>query len=417
VGVRGFALTPMFKNIYYGWWIVFSCFLISLYVGSITFFGFTAFFEPLVKEFGWSYTQISLGASLRGLEMGIFAFPIGFLVDRYGSRKLIFSGVIASGFGLILLSFTQSLAMFYGSILLLGLGAGGCTIVVTMSAVANWFDKNVGKAFGIMASGFGASGLIVPIIVWLIEVYQWRATLMILGLGMWILGIPLSFVIRNKPVRFDGLADGKGADKAVPPDEIWNKKVDIPFREVLKKKSFLYLNFVEAVRMMTVSAVVTHIMPYLSSLGVSRTTAGLVAAAIPLSSIIGRLGFGWLGDILPKRYVMALAFSLMGVGTMILCFLQMKWMIFPFLLIFPPSFGGTMVLRGAILREYFGKESFGKMIGMVMTSASVGGIIGPTLAGWVFDSVGSYLFAWIFFSGLVGLATILVLRIKPIPTS
>jgi MFS family permease len=69
------------------------------------------------------------------------------------------------------------------------------------------------------------------------------------------------------------------------------------------------------------------------------------------------------------------------------------------------------------LREYFGKESFGKMIGMVMSSASIGGIIGPTLAGWVFDSVGSYLFAWIFFSGLVGLATILVLRIKPIPTS
>jgi len=241
--------------------------------------------------------------------------------------------------------------------------------------------------------------------------------LMILGLGMWILGIPLSFVIRNKPVRFDGLADGKGADKAVPQDEIRNKKVDMPFREVLKKKSFLYLNFVEAVRMMTVSAVVTHIMPYLSSLGVSRTTAGLVAAAIPLSSIIGRLGFGWLGDIFTKRYVMALAFSLMGVGTMILCLLQLKWMIFPFLLIFPPSFGGTMVLRGAILREYFGKESFGKMIGMVMTSASVGGIIGPTLAGWVFDSVGSYLFAWIFFSGLVGLATILVLRIKPIPTS
>ncbi len=91
--------------------------------------------------------------------MGIFALPIDFLVDRYGSRKLIFSGVFASGLGLILLSFTQSLAMFYGSILLLGLEAGGCTIIVTMSAVAIWFDKNIGKAFGVISSGFGAASL------------------------------------------------------------------------------------------------------------------------------------------------------------------------------------------------------------------------------------------------------------------
>jgi len=407
----------MFRNIYYGWWVVVSCFLISLYVGSITFFGFTAFFEPLVKEFGWSYTQVSLGASLRGLEMGIFAFPIGFLVDRYGSRKLIFSGVIASGLGLILLSFTQSLAMFYGSILLLGLGAGGCTIVVTMSAVATWFDKNVGKAFGVMSSGFGASGLLVPVIVWLIAAYQWRSALMILGLGMWIIGIPLSCVVRNKALPYMESSEGRTVKKNLLPDDLRNRKAEMPFREVIRNPSFLYLNFVEAIRMMIVAAVVTHIMPYLGSIGVSRTTAGLVAAAVPLASNIGRIGLGWLGDIWAKRYVMAMGFSLMGAGTILLCFLQMTWMIFPFLLVFPPSFGGTMVLRGAILREYFGKESFGKMIGMVMSSASVGGIIGPTLAGWIFDSRGSYLLAWIIFSGFAALSIILVLRIKPLSTS
>ena len=407
----------MFRNIYYGWWVVVSCFLISLYVGSITFFGFTAFFEPLVKEFGWSYTQVSLGASLRGLEMGIFALPIGFLVDRYGSRKLIISGVIASGLGLILLSFTQSLAMFYGSILLLGLGAGGCTIVVTLSAVATWFDKNVGKAFGVMSSGFGASGLLVPVIVWLIAAYQWRSALMILGLGMWIIGIPLSCVVRNKALPHIASSEGRTVEKNLLQEDLLNEKADMPFREVIRNPSFLYLNFVEAIRMLIVSAVVTHIMPYLASIGVSRTRAGLVAAAVPLASNIGRIGLGWLGDIWAKRYVMAMGFILMGAGTILLCFLQITWMIFPFLLVFPPSFGGTMVLRGSILREYFGKESFGKMIGMVMSSASVGGIIGPTLAGWIFDSRGSYLLAWIIFSGFAALAIVLVLRIKPLPAS
>jgi MFS family permease len=402
----------MIKKIFYGWWIVLACFIIGLYVAGITFYGFTAFFDPLIKEFGWSYTQVSFAASLRGMEMGLFAPLIGFLVDRLGSRKVILSGVITVCLGLFLLSFTRSLFMFYGAFLLLAFGAGGCTSVVTMSVVANWFDKNVGKAMGVMASGFGASGLIIPIIVWLIEAYNWRPTLMILGLGALVVGIPLSFVIRNKPEQYGYIPDGK-----LTPEPSLQKKIRPPqnglsFREVLKNRAFLLLNFTEAIRMMAVSTVITHIMPYLSSVGMSRSKAGLVAAAIPLFSIIGRLFLGWLGDIIEKRYVLALAFGLMGAGLLVFCYVRVEWVIFPFLLLFPPSFGGTMVLRGAILREYFGTGSFGKMLGIVMGTASIGGIIGPTLAGWVFDSVGSYHFIWIAFSGCTVLAILLVLRIK-----
>jgi MFS family permease len=147
--------------------------------------------------------------------------------------------------------------------------------------------------------------------------------------------------------------------------------------------------------------------------GISRSKAGLVAAAIPLFSIIGRVALGWLGDVFEKRYAMALAFGFMSAGMLVFCYVQVEWIIFLFLLLFPPSFGGTMVLRGAILREYFGRDSLGKMLGIVMGSASIGGIIGPTLAGWVFDSMGSYHFIWIAFSALTATAIMLVLRIKP----
>jgi len=150
---------------FYGWWIVIACSLIGFYVAGVVFYGFTAFFEPIREEFGWSYTQISFAASIRGLEMGIFAPFIGFLVDRFGSRKLLLWGTITVGSGLILLSQTHSLAMFYGSFLFIAFGAGGCASVVTMAAVANWFHKKVGIALGLMASGIGASGLMIPPIV------------------------------------------------------------------------------------------------------------------------------------------------------------------------------------------------------------------------------------------------------------
>lgn len=403
----------MIRKIFYGWWIVLACFLTNLYVSSIVFFGFTAFLDPLVKEFGWSYTQVSFAASLRGLEMGILAPLVGFLADRFGSRKLIFSGVIIVGFGLILLSLTRSLTMFYGSFILLAFGAGGCTSVVTMTAVANWFKKNVGIAFAVMASGFGASGLIVPLIVRLIDGYDWRTALIILGLGMWALGIPLSFVIRNKPEQYGYLPDGKLADGRISEHEIQHEKVEISFKEALKKRSFLYLNLAEVMRFMVLTAVVLHIMPYLGSMGISRPTAGLVAAAIPLFSIIGRFGFGWLGDVFDKRYVIAVTFGFMGMGMLAFSHMQSKWAIYLFLFLFSPGFGGGAVLRGAVLREYFGRDSFGKMIGILMGFASIGGIIGPTLAGWVFDTLGSYDFIWLVFAGCMSLGIILALRIKP----
>ena len=92
--------------------------------------------------------------------------------------------------------------MFYGAFIIISFGAGGCTSVVTMTVVANWFHRNVGKAIGIMASGFGFSGLVVPVIVWLVDVYHWRNAVFILGIGMWILGIPLSFIVRHSPERY-----------------------------------------------------------------------------------------------------------------------------------------------------------------------------------------------------------------------
>jgi len=402
----------MLKRIFYGWWVVFACFGISFYVGGATFYGFTAFFEPLVREFGWSYAQVSLAASLRGLEMGIFAPLVGLLVDRYGSRKIAFSGTLFVGLGLVMLSLTRSLTMFYGSFLLIAFGAGGCVSVVTMTVVANWFRRRIGIALGVMMSGFGASGLLIPVIVRLIALYGWRSTLIMLGLGMWTIGLPLSLVIRNTPEEYGCLPDGE-----LPKDQSSNLQfqaadAELTLREVIRKRSYIFLNVAEAIRMLALAAVVTHVMPYLSSVGMARTSAGLVAAAIPLCSIMGRFGFGWLADFFEKRYVLSAAYLIMGVGLLAFCDAKATWAILLFLVFFSSGSGGTIILRGAILREYFGRRSLGKMLGVIMGFASLGGIIGPTVAGWAFDAMGSYEFIWFIFCGLVGLTVALILKIK-----
>jgi MFS family permease len=408
----------MFNKIYYGWWIVIACFFINLYIGGIVFFGFTAFFDPIRQDLGWSYTQISFAASLRGLEMGILAPISGFLVYRFGSRKLMLYGTVAIGLGLIFLGLTQSLSMFYGAFLLIAFGAGGCATTVTMTAVANWFHRNLGIALGAMMSGWGASGLIVPLVIRLIDAFSWRIALIILGLGMFIVGIPLSFIIRNNPQKHDYLPDGKSSTNPLPTTGTQNSEAETGFKDALRKKSFLYLAMAEIIRLTAVSAIVTHIMPYLGTMDIPRSTAGIVAACIPVFSIPGRLFFGWLGDVFDKRYVTSGAFCFLGLGILALCYVQVPFAVLFFLLLFAPGFGGISTLRGSIVREYFGRESFSRLMGILMGSSAIGGVLGPTLAGWVFDAQGSYQIIWFIYCGLIACAIYLIFNIKkysPLP--
>jgi MFS family permease len=399
-------------GMFYGWWIVFACFFIAFYVGGACFFGFTAFFEPIAEEFGWSYTQVSIAFSLRGLEMGILAPIVGFLVDRFGSRKLAFSGILIVGLSLILLGLTTSLVMFYGASVLLALGTSGCATTVLVTAVAQWFRRNVGKAMGIVVCGFGAAGALIPLIVWLIDLYQWRTTLIILGFGGWALGIPLSFVIRHKPEKYGYFPDGETTAGSTARDTDRGGEEEGDFGEALKSGNFWKIGVAEATRIMIITAVVTHIMPYLSSIGMSRSSAAFVTTSIPLLSIIGRFGFGWLGDILDKRHILAGVYSLLGLGTLALSYIHVRWLILPFLLFFPLGFGGGVSLRGAIVREYFGRASFGRLIGIIMGMAAIGGVIGPSAAGWTFDNWGSYHGIWLAFAGTTAIATVLLLWLK-----
>ena len=398
------------RGIFYGWWIVSACFLIAFYVGGAVSYGFTAFFEPIAEEFGWSYTQISIAASLRGLEAGILAPIVGFLVDRFGSRRLVFCGTLTIGFGLILLSQTSSLTMFYGAFVVLGLGSSGCGGTVLMTAVANWFRKNVGKAFGVMSSGIGAGGILVLLIVWLIDLYEWRTTLIIVGLGMWTLGIPLSFLVRHSPEQYGYLPNGETSAEQISTLE--SQDGEVGFKEAVTSRAFWHITIAQTIRMMAVMAVITHVMPYLSSIGMSRSSAALVASSIPLLSIIGRLGFGWLSDIFDKRHVMAGSYTLGVAGLLAFSYVQVTWLIFPFLILFPLSWGG-MVLRGAIVREHFGIVSFGRIMGMMTGIGAIGMVTGPPIAGWTYDTLGSYHAIWLVFAGSTAIAVILILTVKP----
>jgi len=400
------------RRIFYGWWVVGACFFISLYAGGVIFYGFTAIFEPLVDEFGWSYAQISLAASLRGLEAGLLAPLAGMLVDHWGPRRLLFSGVIIVSLGLILLSRTTSLGMFYGAFVLLGTGMSTCSATVLMTAVANWFRKKISIAMGIMICGYGISGLLVPVIVNLVDMYEWRTTIAILAIGLLAVCLPLSLVVRHKPEQYGYQPDGEAENTVVLNNSLTQAETaeaDIGTRQALKSRTFWHIALALLCQVTILSTVVTHVMPYLSSIDIPRAKSSLIAMAIPLASIGGRLGLGRLGDRLDKTRVMAVAFAMMCGGLICFAFASSEatWLLVLFLILFGIGYGGNNTLRGSAIREFFGRRNFGAIHGLVVGITMLGGITGPPLAGWVFDKWGSYQPIWFVFTGLAVAAILL----------
>jgi MFS family permease len=410
------------SRVFYGWWIVGASCVVAVYTGGAVVYGFTAIFEPIANELGWSYTQISLAASLRGLEIGILAPFTGVLADRWGTRRLIFGGAAVIALGLVLLSHTTSLAMFYGAYLLIAIGNSGCGTNVLMTAVANWFRKKVGIASGIAVSGFGLAGLLIPVTVRLIEIYNWRIAMTILAMGILGIILPLSLLFRHKPEQYGLWPDGEVEGAAIlgnvsaPPRTI---EVSVGAKQALRTSTFWHIALAFTCHTMVSMAVVTHVMPYLGSIGVARSTSSLVATAVPLTSIGGRLGLGWLGDRIDRRKVAAIAFGMIVFGT--LCFGSVStvgaWMLVPFVIFFGIGYGGTNVMRTSTVREFFGRANFGSVLGVVIGINMIGNIVGPPLAGWVFDTRGSYQAIWFVFAGLGVAALISMLRIHPVSSS
>jgi MFS transporter, OFA family, oxalate/formate antiporter len=405
--VHQIKITP---KIFYGWWIVAACSIIAIVSGGIVIYSFTAFFDPIIAEFGWSYAAVSLAVSFRGVETGFMAPILGFFVDRWGPRWILFSGSIFAGLGLILLSRINTLPQFYGAFIVVGISMSCSGVGVSTPVVNNWFRRNLGKATGILCAGFAMGGLLVPVVFKLIESFGWREALVILGFACLIICIPLSFVVRHKPESYGYLPDGNpvvqpvatAPDIKAPESAKGYAEVNIGTGQALKSRTFWHLTLAYALQYLVIAAVLTHIMPFLNTVQVPRSTASLFAGAIPIVSIFGRLAAGWLSDKYSRKKVAVGSFAGVCIGTLLFDYTTSAtlWPLILAVIFFSLSYGSANTLRSVMTREYFGRSRFATIFGFMLGVLCLGSILGPFLAGWTFDVWKSYHYAWIIFTSV-----------------
>jgi len=398
---------------FYGWYIVAAITVIGIIVGGTTYYGFTAMVDPIAATMGWGYTQIALAMTLRGVESGVMNPIMGAVADRWPAKRLVFLGIIILGIGLLILSQVNSLSMFYVSFLVIGLGGSLGMQVVPAVVIARWFRRNTGKAFGIMAAGIGSGGFLVPVVTMMVDTYGWRPFLIGLAISVLVIGLPLSFVFRNRPEDYGTLPDGKLQDDLDDSRSMQTEDVSMGVKEALKTRAFWSIGIAFMLQTAGGSAVLLHIMPYLESVEIERSTASMVAMFLPIISIPSLLAFGWLSDIYRRNYIITATMLLSSVGLFLLSIIDGSsfGLIAGFVIVYGAGFGAQMSLRPPIMREYFGSKKFGAFFGLGSIFITIGAISTPPLAGWVFDTRGVYDPIWLVLSGVCMLGAILILTL------
>ncbi|RLI03624.1 hypothetical protein DRO31_01315 [Candidatus Bathyarchaeota archaeon] len=389
------------KGIFYGYWILLGTVLLHFLDSGLYFYGFSVFYTPIKLEYAWSAAAISGAISFSRLEGGIEGPVVGYLIERYGARKILALGVLITGLGYMLMLYVDSVWMLYlvyGGVLSIGYNMGFTHSLTTL--LNNWFVKRRARVMSLYAIAAGLGGaIIVPLLSKSIMLYGWKTTAIYSGLAFWIVGIPATLIFRNYPEDMGLLPDGV-PDVELDSDTIvaLEDEPKLTTREALQSGVFRRLLLAESLRTFLLASIVLHEIPHLVNIGIDEVTAAGILGLMISISIPGRLIFGFLGDYFEKRKLLAVTMILQGIGVLIFAYASSIVHVYAFVVIYGLTYGGCIPLLMAFRGDLFGRKKFAQMSGIMSPFRTIGNVIGPVFAGYLFDLTGSYKIAFITFT-------------------
>jgi MFS family permease len=359
-------------------YIVATAFLSLFAIVGFAYYGLPFFYDFMVKDYGWSRTIVTSGNAVGKLIVGpLFGFIAGWLIDRYGPRRLMISGSLMMGVALIGLGFSSSLGMFYLFYVFNALGYvfGGplpCQVLIS-----RWFDKNRGKAMGIAYLGIGVGGALVPLIsAGLEKQFGWHLALCSLGILIIVVSLPLSYFLKES------------SSKSIKKE---SAETMTPIRDILKNPNFYLLAFGSMCAIGSVGGIGQHLKLYLRHLNYSQLEAAHVMSFVLISSIAGRVLMGWLADLLNRKYVMILIYLLVALAIPLLMIHEFPGRIYLFALIFGLGLGGDYMIIPLMAGDLFGIRALGRTMGIILVVDGIADAVFPMLVGALYnDSSKSY---------------------------
>lgn len=393
---------PSRTGIFYGWWIVLAGGVTLMVTAGIGYYSFPVFLKPLEQEFGWSRAALSGPIGLSTLSAGVWLPIIGRLIDRYGPRWVMVPGALVMASCNLLLGRITELWHLYVIFLVIAPAVVAVTALPVQAVVSQWFVEKRGLAMGCAMVGAGLGGAIAPKLSHaLISQLGWRTAYLVLALLIVALVIPVvALVVRHKPAD-QGLEPDGGA--AAGPDPAPEAALDHPSarlpgletRAALRTPAFWLLAAALFVTAVGGSYIILHLVAFATDVGIPAGSAATALSLLAGVSILGRLGFGALGDRLSKRTAIAVCFLVHAVGIALLLQVKSVGLLYLFAALYGLGLGGSVVVLPLLVAECFGVVSFAAINGLLWTSFTFGAAVGPVLAGRIFDVTGSYSLAYL----------------------
>ena len=398
---------------FYGWWMVAVGGFIMVITAVPVFQATAVWAVALESQFGWSRTQLGLALSFTRIEGSITGPIAGYLVDRMGTRFMVFTGLLVLTAGFFVFSQVQNLWMFYLAYFIMSVGQGQAGWLTVMTLVNHWFVRRRGMAMGLAMVGMGIGALVlVPVIAWLIDPdagrLGWRRTLEILAVVTLVSAIVLPKVIQNKPEDIGEFPDGE-PPAAASSMENAQPELELTIGQALRTQAFWCISFGHGLGSMVVLAIMAHLGLLLRDVGYGvQTTAWVIMVQTAVAIVFQFLG-GWLGDRIPKNVALFIFTTLQGLGVVFLTLGPDLIYFYAFAVLFGIGFGGRTPLTTAIRGDYFGRASFGKILGISTVPMNVLLLVAAPMAGFMRDELGDYNMAFLVLAGLNILGAVLFL--------
>ncbi len=404
------------SRVFYGWWVLAAGSGIMGVASGVSGYAATIFFVPVSTALGLSHAATSLATSVARLENSVFAFFVGYMIDRFGPRPAVAFGMTLMGTGLILFGlFADSLlTLIITWSFMVALGGSIGAFPPVWAALNNWFVRGKGRAMGIGMAAQSLGGLLLaPLLALMISLWDWRTAAVVTGIGVLITTVPLARVMRARPSDMGLLPDGDVPGREAAQQEGTLKAsvrearviTNFTLKQAMRTRSFWILNGSFGIRQMVQGGVTLHLSPLLQAGGLSSVHAGTLVGLMAFMGIVGAMVIGYLSDRFERRRIAAAVVALEAASLFLLFFGGVSWTVYLFLVGYGFAIG-VHTLNRVILGDYWGQSHYARLWGILSMGTTPLAITGPVLAGWVFDTTQSYAPAILLFASLDALAAV-----------
>jgi MFS family permease len=284
--------------------------------------------------------------------------------------------------------------------------------VIPLTTTARWFVKRRGMMTGIVKVGTGTGILCMPLMASiLIARYGWRTAYVFVGILVLAVIISSGQLLRRDPSKKGLLPDGGAKTTA---SDLHLSEVGVSLREAMLTKQFWMFCFINLITVSCLVTVFVHIVPHAMDLGIPAVSAATILSAIGGVSMVGRLATGVAIDRIGNKNLMIICFLILIASFLWLQVSKELWMLYMFALVYALAHGGYFTVISPLVAELFGISSHGVLFGIVVFSGTIGGALGPFLAGYIFDMVSSYRLVFFMLAAFAIAGLVLTSFLRPV---